>query len=107
MEFKIIAKTELTLEFIEGSQYSNHIATKVQLKLSDNLDEEQYFDEKELPNVNGSKALTNAFVQGLIGNIHYAHQKGQIDSAEHLRHIISELERGFIQIVNINESDMP
>jgi len=43
----------------------------------------------------GVKAVTDGLIQGLVANIHYAHQTGIRQSAEHLRHIIAELERGF------------
>lgn len=51
------------------------------------------------------KTLSNVLVQGLIGNIHLAHEKGFRDSAEHLRWIISELERGFIEVTNVQQSN--
>lgn len=43
------------------------------------------------------EATTKTLVSAIAGNIHYAHQKGMIDSAEHLREVISELEKLFIQ----------
>lgn len=49
--------------------------------------------------------VSEVLVQGLIGNIHLAHEKGFRDSAEHLRWIISELERGFIEVTNVQQSN--
>lgn len=45
----------------------------------------------------GHKTITNVLIQNLIGSIHTAHQSKAWDSAEHLRYIIAELERGFVE----------
>ena len=83
-----------------------HVNTKVRLDVSNNLDIRQYIDEDGLPTSHGSEALINNLIQGLIGNIHLAHQKGWKNDAENLRYIISELERGFIENVNIDTSTL-
>lgn len=70
------------------------------------MKQDEYNDRRGLPTKAGSHALTNAFVQGLVGNIHHAHQKGFKDSAEHLRYIIAELERGFINVATTQEGTM-
>ncbi len=104
MIFEIEGKCVLKLKHTKGEAKSKHLETKFNLYLSDNLDKSQYLDKEDLPTANGSKTLTNVFVQGLIGNIHHAHEKGYWDSAEHLRYIIAELERGFIEVTNIDKS---
>lgn len=43
----------------------------------------------------GEHAATEALVQGLIANIHSAHQAGHWKSHEHLQRIIRSLEEGF------------
>jgi hypothetical protein len=73
----------------------------VGLSVSDNLDKSKYLDSDDLATEVGALVVTQVLVQGLIGNIHYAHNKKYRDSAEHLRFIISELERGFVAQVNI------
>jgi len=45
------------------------------------------------------------FIYCSNGNIHMAHEKGFRDSAEHLRWIISELERGFVTVANVEQSN--
>jgi len=40
--------------------------------------------------------MTQCFTQGIIACLHKAHHEGWWDSAEHLRYVIAELERGFI-----------
>lgn len=77
----------------------------LKLELSDNLDRSKYFDESGITTEEGIKALTTCFVEGLIGNIHHGHQSGYIDSAEHLRHVISRLEEGFVSIVNLHKPE--
>lgn len=83
---------------------SKHVATDFNLDVSKELDRSMYLDKEGLPTEAGSKALSNVLVQGLIGNIELAHRKGFRDSVEHLKWIISELERGFIEITNFEKS---
>ena len=106
MEFEIDCRCIVTLEHNDGDKTSRHVATDFNLDVSKNLDRKMYLDKNDLPTKAGSQALTQGFVQGLLGNIHYAHEKGYRDSAEHLRYVISELERGFIQVATISETKM-
>lgn len=99
MIFKIEGRSVLTLEHKKGDTTSSHVKTDFNLEV-EGLDKSQYLGEDELPTAEGSKALTQAFVQGLIGNIHYAHQKGYRNDAEHIKYVIEELKRGFVQIAN-------
>ena len=105
MEFSFEAKVVLTLEHKKEMTTSKHVATDFNLEVSDNLVRSQYLDKEDLPTEAGSKTLSNVLVQGLIGNIHLAHEKGFRDSAEHLRWIISELERGFVTVANVEQSN--
>lgn len=105
MEFSFEAKVVLTLEHKKEMTTSKHVATDFNLEVSDNLVRNQYLDKEDLPTEAGSKILSNVLVQGLVGNIHLAHEKGFRDSAEHLRWIISELERGFITVANVEQSN--
>lgn len=105
MEFSFEAKVVLTLEHKKEMTTSKHVATDFNLEVSDNLVRSQYLDKEDLPTEAGSKVLSNVLVQGLVGNIHLAHENGFRDSAEHLRWIISELERGFITVANVEQSN--
>lgn len=102
MEFKIEGKSIITLQYKDGNK-SSLKTTDIFLNIPKELDEDMYFDKEGLPNNNGTKALSQCFIQGLIANIHHGHQKGIWDSAEHLRYIISELERGFVEIVDLSK----
>jgi hypothetical protein len=104
MEFSFEVRVILRLEHKEGMEGSKHVSTDFNLIVSRELDEKQYLDKEGLPTEAGSVALSNVLVQGLIGNIHAAHEKGFKDSAEHLRFIISELERGFVAVANVEKS---
>jgi len=104
MEFSFEAKVVLKLEHKKGMSTSKHVATDFNLEVSKNLSKSQYLDSEDLPNSAGSKVLSNVLIQGLVGNIHMAHEKGFRDSAEHLRWIISELERGFVAVTNVESS---
>jgi len=105
MEFSFEAKVVLTLEYKKGMATSKHVATDLNLEVIGELDKTQYLDKEDLPTEAGSKVLSNVLVQGLVGNIHLAHEKGFRDSAEHLRWIISELERGFVEVTNVEQSN--
>jgi len=104
MEFKFKGIVDLTMYHKIGDNKSKHVKTDFNLEVSKNLDKSKYLNNG-LPTVAGTKALTSAFVQGLVGNIHQAHQNGYWDSAEHLRYIISELERGFIQVSHVSKGE--
>lgn len=103
MKFKFKAKCVIEMEHREGDSTSVIDNVSFNLGVSDNLDKSKYIGEDELPTEDGSKALTLTLLQGLIGNIHQAHEKGFWDSAEHLRYIIKELERGFTEVVTVKE----
>jgi hypothetical protein len=103
MEFTFEAFVRLTMDHQEGQERSYHVATEFLLEPQSPLDRSVYLDEDELPNQEGSRVLSNVLIQGLVGNIHLAHDNGWRDSAEHLRWIIGELEKGFIQVANIEK----
>lgn len=105
MEIRISGTCEMVLDHNLKTNNVTLVGTNISMGLSENLDKSYYLDKEEYPTEEGVKTLTNAFIQGLVGNIHYAHQKNYRDSAEHLRFIISELERGFVEIVTVNAKD--
>lgn len=104
MEFSFEGLVKLTMDYQEGETRSKHVSTEFLLNVSDGLDKSKYLDHEELPNAEGSFALSNVLVQGLIGNIHFAHDVGFRDSAEHLRWIIAELEKSFVAVANVTKS---
>ncbi len=110
MEFLFKGISVVRYKYKEGDKSSTHLDTKfsleaIRLEPSENLDRSFYFEEDGMPKAAAIKPMTQCFVQGLVGNIHTAHQLGHWDSAEHLRYIISELERGFIQPANVEKSE--
>lgn len=105
MQFEIEGRCVVTLEHKPGEKTSKHITTDLNLNVSENIDRLHFLDKEDLPTAAGTKALTQCFVQGLIGNIHRAYQKGYWDSAEHLKYIIAELERGFVQVAEVYPSN--
>lgn len=105
MEFSFEAKVVLRLKHKLGMSTSKHLATDFNLYVSKELDINKYLDKESLPNKDGSNAISNVLIQGLVANIHMAHEKGFRDSADHLRWIISELERGFVQVTNVEKSN--
>lgn len=105
MEFYFTAISQIELEHKPGDKTSRHIATNIKIVPSDNLDREKYVLNNE-PTLEGSRVLTEALTQGLIANIHASHQLGYVDSAQHLRHIIEQLESGFVRIANISKGNL-
>lgn len=94
-EFYFKAFVRLTMSHEKGSKSSRHEATDIRLDPGPMLDKKMYL-KNDLPTHEGSRMLTEVLVAGLVANIHNCHHLGHRDSAEHLRHIIAELERGFV-----------
>lgn len=106
MKVKFTTTCSVEVEHIDQQTKPKHVETCFALDVSSNLDVSKYVDEDSVITAVGSQVVTQTFVQGLLGNIHMAHQRGYRDSADHLRYVISELERGFIQVVKINQGHM-
>jgi len=106
MHFTFTGVSQIELSYEKGAPKSKHVATNIRLEVSENLDKKQYLDPEGRPTAEGCRALTHALIQGLVANIHNAHQKGWRDSAEHLRHVIQELERGFVQVADVQDGTM-
>lgn len=104
MEFSFAAKVVLTLEHKKGMTKSKHVSTGFNLIPDENLQSLEYLDSEDMMTKSGSKVFSNVLIQGLVGNIHFAHEKGFRDSAEHLRWIIGELERGFASVAQVDTS---
>lgn len=104
MKFSFEGRCVLELEHEPGMTTSKHSQTKINLDVSRNLDRKQYLDADDLPTKDGCKVLTNVFVQGLVANIHHGHEKGFWNDAEHIRYIIAELQRGFVEIAETGTS---
>ena len=103
MEAFFSAEVVLCVDIDPKTKKAFHEFTQFNLLVEGPVHESAYLDETGLVNKEGSKALSTTLVQGLVANIHMAHEKGFRDSAEHLRWIIAELERGFVAIVDIKE----
>lgn len=94
MKFKFRVITEVKAEANHKKGKSRMLETKVLLQGSQR-DLNVWKSENGLVNEKGLKVQTQGLIQGLVANIHFGHQTGMWDSAEHLRYIIKELEKGF------------
>lgn len=103
MEFYFDASVRLTLEHKQGSTTSQHVATDFFIEVSPNLKVDTYMNENYILTKEGASITTQCLIQGLVGNIHFSHAQGYRNDAEHLRYIISELERGFVQLTEIQK----
>jgi len=90
-----------TVEFAMVNGEPTIHSASVSMNIPPPLDENQYFGTDGNLNKFGVQAATVTLIQGLIANIHGAHQNGLRDSAEHLRYIISQLEQGFVAQVEV------
>ena len=105
MEYSFEAKVVLKLEHKKGMVTSKHVATDFNLFVNKVLNKTIYLDKDDCPTKVGAEMLSNVLIQGLIGNIHMSHEKHFRYSAEHLRWIISELERGFVTVAEVHKSN--
>lgn len=78
---------------------------ELDLQIGPGFDPRMYYGPNGEPRLGGVQAYTLCFTQGLIANLHYAHQMNLWDSAKHLRHIIAELERGFVKVLTVQTSE--
>lgn len=100
----VFARVTAVADFDNKRSYVKHVDTQITARPGVGKD---WKDDSGFLTPEGFKAQTHGFVQGLIANIHAADQKGGWDSAEHIRYIIENLERGFAQAsVTISESEM-
>lgn len=105
MEFQFEGKSVITLKQKDDKK-STLVAIDFNLDvLSKEVDKDVYINKEGLPTQIGTKTLTQCFIQGLVGNIHQAHENGYWDSAEHLRYIIAELERGFSTVAEVSKGN--
>lgn len=106
-QFKFTAWCTITLEAEPGAKKSSFVSSDFNLLPGENINKDAYLNKKGLvATPAGVQAVTQCFVQGLIANIHMAHQKELRNDAEHLRYIISELEKGLIRLSEITEENI-
>lgn len=91
-KIKFTVISELNVNYEPITQTQTHGGLKWALELSDNLTEDMYFTNPGELNKNGVLAVTKVLCNALVANIHYAHQIKVLDSAEHFRDAIKEME---------------
>ena len=96
MKYSFAVTSMVTAEANYKKGTSRMIETNVHL-MADPKIENQWKDKDGVVTKEGMKVQSQGLIQGLIANIHFAHQMGYWDSAEHLRYIIKNLEKGFNQ----------
>jgi hypothetical protein len=90
-----VAITKTNLERAPDGEGLTPSRIHIVLDMSDNLDREKYYCEPGVFNKDGATVFTDVAIDGLVANIHLAHQKNWRDSAEHLKYIINRLTAGF------------
>lgn len=102
-EKKIKIRSIVSLHLVKKENNSKPQLSECSIDLIEPEGLTGYRDEEESLNKFGVKALSQVLVQGLNANIQGAHQNGIMDSAEHLRYVISELERAFVNVTEVIE----
>ena len=102
--FTVICKLDLTHN--KGDKTSKHNGLSFTIIPSENLVASQYVEKDELPTKDGHDVVSKVLVSSLAACIHSSHQNGHLDSAEHLRRIIKELEEQFIMVAQVKKSTM-
>ena len=107
MNFKFKAEVLLELEHTKGETTSKHKGTSILLLPYLPLQRDKYVGKGGELTAEGSHVMMRALTSGLSSTIHYAHEKGFIDSAENLRKVIHQLEQEFIAVPTITKGEMP
>jgi hypothetical protein len=91
------AQIEMVVNYEEGDIMPTLMEATANLTTIKPSSIEQYYMHDGLPTADGSKVLTNLLVQGLLVNLKHAHANGYRDESEHMRYIIDQLQRGFVE----------
>lgn len=98
MEVEFIVNSKMKVDHDMITNEVRLIDTQFNLLVDSKIDPRPYTDSDGKLNKDGHNLVTRVLVESLVANIHISHQSETIDSAEHLRHIIAELENGFIRV---------
>src|SRR5438270_783231 len=91
--------SKVIMEYEQGKR--PHLKeTNIALELSPNLEKSEYLNPDGTHHKGGMKAVTQAFIQGLIGNVKIADQRGWWKEGAHMQYIIDELQRAFVHTSN-------
>ena len=95
MEFTYAVTVFMKLEYKPGSKKSGLRSVDIDLHAGDNVDESKWRKSDGQLTQEGFKAQTQGLIQGLVAQIHAGEKFGYGKTAKTLRHVMSELERGF------------
>lgn len=101
MTVQFTSVSRLTLEVHKEYKHPRLEYADFLLEVSKELEYNDYHNKDGSPNAAGVQAMANCFIQGLNGLIHFAHKQGYRNDAEHLRYIVSELQRGFVENIEV------
>lgn len=88
-------RARLHLKQEPGAKTSQASHTDIRLETSSNVNKQVYYDGQGNMRQPALKPLTQTFIQGLIANVKYGHDRGWWNESEHMRYIIDELGRSF------------
>lgn len=93
------AYVKMELEHTPGTNRSAVQVVKFTLLPGPEVDKSAYLGANDQPTEDGVRILAALFTHGVLANLHYAHQNGLWDSAEHVRKVLKMIETGFVHQV--------
>jgi len=116
MNYELTGKVKMKLSHKRNEKTSSVSEVKIFLEPEPGLDRRNFFsltDKKDssgtfflldpdLPNRNGSKALTHLFTQGLVANIKYCSVAFGISENEQFENIIQQLKEGLNRVSDMD-----
>lgn len=82
MTYEFEVRSILSMDHEEGMEKPRMNDVRVLLIPGRGLNPKGYFREDQLPNKEGTNALTQVLIQALVGNIRYAAENGYADAGE-------------------------
>ncbi len=96
MDYEFTAVSKIFLKSHAGTTKSSIMESEVMLMPSENLDKDKYYEPDGMPNKEGVKAITYAFIVGLTSNMRYAAMKGYMKEGDIMKFVVDSLEKAFV-----------
>lgn len=96
--FSITAKSKMVMDCNINERKTKLLDTQMFIESDHAPTNNELFEEKGASDLSlyGTKAATNAFIQGLMGNVMQAHERGLWEYKEHINYAMNEINRFLI-----------
>lgn len=103
IQLEYLAEVKMFIDYSPGAKKSTMKEVRVALTCPG---QERILENPDgSPTPAGINISTQVLIAGLANNIQFAHDNRMRDSADHLRYIISELERHFVMVGSSSVAD--